>query len=106
MTRIRWWRSTRRPSRQSTPSPSRAAGKRLRRLWIEPLEDRVLLDSGPSITAYTPQEIRNAVFDHIDLTFSEAIDASTFTVDDVAISGPAGPVIASEIDALDTTNFR
>ena len=66
-------------------------GSRPRRLLLEPLEPRLLLDSvGPRILSYTPNEVRNDVFDHVDVTFNEPIDSTTFTVDDVDITGPGG----------------
>ncbi|MBI3462840.1 MAG: hypothetical protein HY000_07235 [Planctomycetes bacterium] len=63
-----------------------------RRLRFDPLEDRRLLDAtGPRVLGHTPTEVRNAAFDHIDVTFSEAIDLATFTIADVRISGKRPP---------------
>jgi hypothetical protein len=65
-------------------------------LLLEQLEPRLLLDAaGPRILSYTPHEVRNDVFDHIELTFDQAIDPATFTLDDVSIDGPSGAVPVS-----------
>ena len=57
--------------------------------------------------SHSPTEVRNDVFDHIDVIFDEAIDAATFTVADVVITGPAGiSPTATSIEQLGPDLFR
>src|SRR5580765_3036802 len=101
---------------QSCKSPSsrntKAARprKRLTRRFvpvIELLEDRTLLDSaGPRVLSLTPLEMRNAVFDHVDVRFNEAIDANTFTDADIAIVGPNGAVAPSNVAPVSADTVR
>jgi hypothetical protein len=77
------------------------------RPFLEMLEDRTLLDStGPHVLSVTPQEIRNAVFDHLDVRFDEAVDAATFTPADVGILGPNGIVAANQISVVAPDTLR
>ena len=46
------------------------------------------------ITAVTPTLVINATFDHVDVTFNEAINPTTFTTNDVSLTGP--PDVGSE----------
>src|SRR4051794_29735154 len=94
--------------RQPLQRSFRGTSKRTRRaLALEPLEDRTLLaTSGPRIIALSPTEVRNAAFDHIDVTFDKAIDPASFTTADVAIAGPSGPVAVTTVDALDAVTYR
>ena len=83
--------------------------RRARRLFFdfEGLEVRTLLDgTGPRILSATPLDVRNAVFDHIDVTFNESIDPASFTTQDVAITGPDGSVSATGITTLAADTFR
>src|SRR3954451_13261859 len=96
----------RRPPMKSTSlrrKRSRSQSRNTRRtswaLQLEPLEDRTLLASGARITAITPTQVQNAVFDHIDVTFNTAINPTTFTTQDVVISGPSGPIISTGVSA-------
>ena len=75
---------------------------------LERLEPRTLLASGPRITAITPTEVINATFDHVDVTFNEAIDPTTFTTDDVSLTGPpdVGAVTVTGVTQLDATDYR
>ena len=87
--------------------PSREAmSRRSRRLFFEPLEQRLLLDAGPKIIDITPTEVRNADFDHLDVVFNEAVATATFTADDVIISGASGSVDIASVTPLDVTSFR
>ena len=61
---------------------------------IETLESRTLLSQGLMITAVTPTQVINATFDHVDVTFNEAINPTTFTTNDVSLTGP--PDVGSE----------
>lgn len=75
-------------------------------LHLELLEDRTLLDAaGPQLLSHTA-EVHNGAFDAIDLQFSAAIAADSFTVDDVLITGPAGPSAASSVEVLGPDSFR
>ena len=70
---------------------------RTRRLGFRPrlerLEDRVTPDStGPRVLNFTPTQVINATFDHLDLNFNEAIDPASLDFSDVSILGPTGPV--------------
>jgi YD repeat-containing protein len=79
----------------------------LRKIEFERLEDRTLLaTSGPRINSVTPTQIQNAVFDHIDVTFNEAIDSTTFTTQDVTITGPSGPVVPTSVSLLSGNTYR
>src|SRR5205823_4275291 len=81
-------------------------GRRWARPRLESLEDRVLLDSGPRVLSVTPTEVRNAAFDHVDISFDKAIDPTTFTPDDVAITGPSGVVAPTGVQSLAAAQFR
>ena len=48
--------------------------------------------TAPSVTGYAPEGTVHAVLDHVDITFDEALDASTLTAGALALAGPAGPV--------------
>ncbi len=54
---------------------------------IETPESRTLLSQGLMITAVTPTQVINATFDHVDVTFNEAINPTTFTTNDVSLTG-------------------
>jgi hypothetical protein len=70
------------------------------------LEDRVLPSSGPFVLRVTPTGVRNAVFDHVDVTFNEAIDATTFAPAQVSLRGPAGSVAVTGVSSLSPETFR
>jgi hypothetical protein len=50
--------------------------------------------------------VRNAAFDHLDVTFNEPIDPATFTTQDVAIAGPDGLVSVTGVAPLAADTFR
>src|SRR4051794_17737159 len=76
-------------------------------LALEELEPRTLLDAdGPRVLSVTPTEIRNAAFDHVDVTFNEPIDPSIFDAADVTLAGPAGPVTITGIGTLSPETYR
>ncbi len=54
---------------------------------IETLESRTLLSQGLMIAAVTPTQVINATLDHVDVTFNEAINPTTFTTNDVSLTG-------------------
>jgi hypothetical protein len=70
------------------------------------MEERMLLASGPVILGISPTEVRNATFDHVDVTFNGPIDPSSFTIDDVTIAGPSGAVSPTAVTELDASNYR
>ena len=44
--------------------------------------------TGPRITEHSPAGVHSPRVSHLDVSFSEPIDAETFTADEVALSGP------------------
>jgi hypothetical protein len=74
----------------------------------ERLERRTLLASGPSIVSITPTQVINATVDHVDVTFNEAIDPTTFTTADVSLTGPSGSgsVAINDVVELDSTHYQ
>ena len=73
---------------------------------VEFLEQRTLLSQGPRITAITPTEVINATFDHVDVAWNEPINPTTFTTDDVSVSGPPGAVNVTGITKLDDLDYQ
>jgi hypothetical protein len=67
--------------------------KRQRPIIATP-ESWTLLSQGLMITALTPTQVINATLDHVDVTFNEAINPTTFTTNDVSLTGP--PDVGSE----------
>ena len=61
---------------------------------------------GPRVVAYIPNDWMSEPVDAVEVTFSEPIDADTFTLDDVTITGPSGEVIATGIVPVSDTVFR
>ncbi|MCY2989516.1 MAG: Ig-like domain-containing protein, partial [Planctomycetota bacterium] len=82
--------------------------------WIvgEAIEDRydasfTLLDvTGPHIVSHLPDKPVQGPLDHTDVTFSEAIDATSFGTGDVTISGPAGQIAVDAVQQIDPRTFR
>jgi hypothetical protein len=50
--------------------------------WTSPVKFAILV----FLCAET--QVQNAIFDHLDVTFNEAIDPTTFSTQDVTITGP------------------
>ncbi len=46
----------------------------------------------PAILDHSPKGLVLEPIDHVDVTFDDAIDPSSFTTDDLALIGPGGPV--------------
>jgi hypothetical protein len=91
------------------PSPFRRYRRRFFPLThVESLETRTLLSSGPLITKITPTEVETPTFDHVDLTFNEAIDPTSFTTADVSLAGPpgAGSPTVTGVTELSSTVYR
>jgi len=91
----------RRNQRRSQPRPRV-------RLHLEELEPRIVPDStGARVLDIVPVEFRNLPFDHVDVRFSETINATTFTAVDVQITSPSGSTIAaSGVTPLTADTFR
>ena len=70
----------------------------------------ITLDTlGPRIVTATPSapfDLRAAALDSITVTFNEPIDAGSFTVDDIAIQGPAGAIPPTDITAHGDDQFQ
>ena len=79
--------------------------RQARRRSIESLEDRRML-AGLQVVDVNPEEMRNSVFDHVEVSFNQEIDAATFTEDDVSISGPTGDIEVDGIEVIDADTFR
>ena len=78
----------------------------LRKLKLEVSEDRTLLTSGLRVISVTPLEIRNNIFDHIDVKFNTAIDPATAEASDVSLTGPQGSIPISGVTAFATETYR
>ena len=78
----------------------RSGTNRIRKLSFEHLEIRRLLVSGPWVLSITPTEVRNAVYDHVDVSFNSDIDAASFSPTDVTLNGPAGSVNVTSVIQL------
>ena len=63
-------------------------------------------DTAPAITSQAPSGTSLEPVDHVDVTFSEAVQPSSFTTSDVQLTGPIGPIIASGVQRLSNTTYR
>jgi hypothetical protein len=57
---------------------------------------------GPKVLSTTPSQ--GTQVDHVRVTFSAPMNAASFTPDQVAITGPAGPIAATDIVAVAGSN--
>src|SRR5206468_10247904 len=81
-------------------------GRRSRRLAWEALEPRTLLDaSGPRILGHRA-EVQGGAFVDLNVTFNEPIDAASFTVEDIAIEGPGGPIAATDVSLVSGNTYQ
>jgi RHS repeat-associated protein len=79
----------------------------LRKLKIEMLEERaVLAAAGPTVLSISPTEVRNDVFDHVDVLFDEEVAPRSFSVEDVQIDGPSGNIDPTDVSHLSGNTFR
>lgn len=62
------------------------------------------LTGGPSVTQVDWTGNSASQYDRMRLTFSDAIDAATFSAADVSISGPSGSVAVTSIQAVSGSN--
>lgn len=77
----------------------------------EPVQDvflgAVTIDrTGPRIVDSTPTGVQPGAVEHVDVTFSEAVRAATFTPNDVRITSPAGAVQPLSVTPLSPTVVR
>ncbi|HUT94718.1 MAG TPA: RHS repeat-associated core domain-containing protein [Thermoguttaceae bacterium] len=77
----------------------------------EPVDDvfegRFTLDTvGPRITRHVPAGDVAGTVDSVDVWFSEAIQAPTFTLADVRITGPDGTITPTSLTAAGSNCFR
>jgi len=62
--------------------------------------------AGPHIISMAPSgDVKRGV-DAVDITFDMTIDPTSFTVDDVGITGPAGPVAVESVTHLQAMTWR
>ncbi|MDA8746488.1 hypothetical protein N9N28_17835, partial [Rubripirellula amarantea] len=61
---------------------------------------------GPQVTNMTPTGLVAAPVSYVDVTFSEAILASSFTPDDIVASGPFGPFDIDSITNMGNQTYR
>jgi subtilisin family serine protease/fibronectin type 3 domain-containing protein len=59
---------------------------------------------GPKLVSIGPFDKYSGSVSSIRLTFNEQIDEASFTVDDIELLGPAGPIPASSVTAVPATN--
>ena len=63
--------------------------------------------AGPSVASSSPDTVAFGFLDRIAVTFDEAIDAATFTVDDVIdLSGPNGPIVPATVSQITANEFE
>ncbi len=62
--------------------------------------------TGPSVTSMAPSGAVNGTVSSVDVTFSEAIDPTTLTSDDVSLTGPQGAVTVSSPSFVSGTTYR
>ncbi len=62
--------------------------------------------TGPAVTAMAPEGPTPRIVDYVDVTFDTPIAAGGFTLADVTIAGPQGPVAAAAIDHVVANTYR
>ena len=62
--------------------------------------------TSPQIVAATPSGNVSAVVDHVDVTFSEPINASTFTASVVTLTGPGGTITVGNPSQVSGNTYR
>ena len=62
--------------------------------------------TSPQIVAATPSGNISAVVDHVDVTFSEPINASTFTASVVTLTGPGGTITVGNPSQVSGNTYR
>lgn len=66
----------------------------------------VLDKTGPSVDAVSPSGTVNEAVSSVDVTFDTAIDPSSVSTDDFALTGPAGAVAISSVDLVAGNTYR
>jgi len=61
---------------------------------------------GPRIVAYSPDGWMDQAVNTIEVTFSEPIRAETFTLAQVSVTGPDGPIVPSGVTHVSDTVFQ
>ena len=61
---------------------------------------------GPQIVSSDPVTETYGSFDRFEVTFSEAMDPTSFTTADVTINGPSGTVAATAVNSLSANSFE
>ena len=70
------------------------------------LEVRTVPDRGSRVISATPSGVVNGPIDRVTLTFSEEVDAASFTLADVvSLSGPSGAITPLAINQNSATEF-
>src|SRR5690242_10516495 len=88
------------------PSIRRKPGRKARRLTLEVLEARTLLDGGgPRIVGHAAG-VQGEAFVDLSVTFGGPIDPGSFTAADVSIAGPGGPIAATGVDRIAGNTYR
>src|SRR5262249_8869006 len=95
-------------TRPVSPRIRRTHRRTHHRSTLESLKPRTLLSSGPRMGGITPAWVEPPTFDHVDLTFHEAIDPASFTPVDVSLAGPpgAGSPAVTGVTELGSTVYR
>jgi hypothetical protein len=62
--------------------------------------------TSPRVVATAPAGNTSAAVDHVDVTFSEAIEGVSFTADAVTLTGPLGPITPGAPVLLSGTTYR
>ena len=73
---------------------------------MESLEPRLLLSDALSVTRLTPAGDDAHPFDSILVAFNRPVQPATFTVDDVQLTGPGGPITPVDVIALSDQTFQ
>jgi hypothetical protein len=58
------------------------------------------------VVAVSPADYSWTATDHVDITFNLPIDPSSFTVDDVTLNGPDGPITPTAVTPLSDLEFE
>lgn len=62
--------------------------------------------AGPSITGMTPSGSITQAVAFVDLVFTEALNAATFTTADVSLTGPSGSVATTSVSGVGGSTYR
>jgi hypothetical protein len=62
--------------------------------------------TGPRVASHSPVGVQNVAVDSFELTFSEAVDASTLLPDSITVSGPAGSYRPGDVIPLNYNQLQ